>query len=70
MLGVQYRFANSLRAVAVEYRFAAEAPPGARPAAGAPDTALQAQLRSWMQSQHEAVRSGFLGRNTGPLQEP
>ncbi len=60
MLGVQYRFANSLRAMTVEYRFA---PAG-------PDAALQAQLRSWMQSQHEAVRSGFNGRNAGPLAEP
>lgn len=47
MPGVQYRFANSLRALSVEYRFAPEA---------------EAALRGWMPAQHPSLRAGFQGR--------
>ena len=57
MLGAQFRFANSLRALAVEYRFALSA--------GDP-----ARVTQWMAAQQAAIRSGFGGRQAGPLAEP
>jgi len=55
MAAAQFRFANTQRALTAEYRFA-----GADPS----------RLASWAAAQDAALRTGFGGRQAGPLTAP